>query len=155
MFTLLYQTGLRVSEVVGLDVQDVNPDAGTVESRSRTGRVRQLALPAQASESVREYLVDGRPALVRGDSQLALFLNGRGGRLTRQGFWLIITTRARRSGVRGPMSPHALRNSFALERLDQGTALNDLKEMLGHLSISTTRAYARSNAQGQTPSSAG
>ncbi|MBI4213619.1 MAG: tyrosine-type recombinase/integrase [Chloroflexi bacterium] len=145
MFTLLYRTGLRVSEVVGLDVEDIDLGKATLRSRGRTGRTRSLPLPPQAGEAVEAYLAEARPALARGENQRALFLNGRGGRLTRQGFWLIITTRARRSGVRSPMSPHALRNSFVRERLEEGTALSDLKEMLGHLSISTTRAYARSN----------
>jgi integrase/recombinase XerD len=153
MFTLLYQTGLRVSEVVGLDIGDVSIEA--VQARNRTGRVRSVALPTEAGDAVHGYLKEGRPSLVRDLQVEALFLNGRGGRLTRQGFWLIITTQARRSGVQGPMSPHALRNSFARERLERGTALSDLKEMLGHVSISTTRAYVKSNSRNQVPSSQG
>ena len=136
-----------------LDVGDVSLEA--VQARSRTGRVRSLSVPTEAGDAVHSYLQNGRPSLVRHENEQALFLNGRGGRLTRQGFWLIITTQARRSGVQGPMSPHALRNSFARERLERGTALTDLKEMLGHVSISTTRAYARSNAGSRVSSPEG
>lgn len=145
MLMLLYQTGLRVSEVVTLDISDVNGGRGTISARGRTGKVRSVPLPVAGRAALQEYVDEGRPLLQRDPDARALFLNGRGGRLTRQGFWLIITTGARRSGVDAPVSPHALRNSFARERLASGTALSDLKELLGHVSISTTRAYARSN----------
>ena len=148
MFTLLYETGLRVSEVVSLNIEDVDLSGPSLQVRGRTGRVRLVGLPSLARAALEGYLAHGRPELDRGDGELALFLNGRGGRLTRQGFWLVITTRARRSGVQSTVSPHALRNSFARDRLEQGTALTDLKELMGHLSISTTRAYARPNAVG-------
>lgn len=149
MFMLLYQTGLRVSEVVALDVDDVDARNGQVTARTRTGRTRVVPVPSAARAAIDQYLSDGRAALARGPQERALFLNGRGGRLTRQGFWLIITTRARQSGVNSAVSPHALRNSFARERLASGTALSDLKELLGHVSISTTRAYARSSGTPQ------
>ncbi|MSQ23468.1 MAG: tyrosine recombinase XerD [Chloroflexi bacterium] len=145
MFTLLYETGLRVSEVVSLDVGDVDPENATIHAQGRTGRTRLVTLPVSASAALAGYLGEGRPSLHRGNDERALFLNGRGGRLTRQGFWLVITTQAKRSGVQSSVSPHSLRNSFARERLEKGTALTDLKELMGHMSISTTRAYARTN----------
>jgi integrase/recombinase XerD len=145
MLLLLYQTGLRVSEVVGLNVADFDQVNGTMRARGRTGRQREVTLPSGARSAMELYVEKGRSLLRRGNEEEALFLNGRGGRLTRQGFWLIITTRARRSGVNTPVSPHALRNTFARERLEDGTALSDLKELLGHVSISTTRALARAS----------
>jgi integrase/recombinase XerD len=145
MLTLLYETGLRVSEVVGLDVSDVDFSTSTITARGRTGKERSVPLPASAAVAMETYVSGPRNLLRRDASESALFLNGRGGRLTRQGFWLIITTRARESGLGTPVSPHALRNSFARDRLASGTALTDLKELLGHVSISTTRAYARNN----------
>lgn len=150
MLTLLYQTGLRVSEVVALDVGNVDFAASTITSRGRTGKTRSVPLPVVARGAMQQYVSAGRPALQRDAIIRALFLNGRGGRLTRQGFWLIITTRARRSGVGTRVSPHALRNSFARASLESGTALSDLKELLGHVSISTTRAYARSSGTTRT-----
>ncbi len=143
MLTLLYQTGLRVSEVVALDVKDVDLDGGGITTHGRTGKSRTVPLPTAARAAMQLYLSEGWAALHHGSQGSALFLNGRGGRLTRQGFWLIIRTRARRSGVVTAVSPHALRNSFVRDRLESGTAITDLQQLLGHVSISTTRAYAR------------
>lgn len=143
MLTLLYHSGMRVSEVVGLDVSDVNVGGLTVSCRGRGGRVRVLPLAAAARESVDAYLSRAWPVLARsrGADTSALFLNQRGTRLTRQGFWLIMKERAREAGIDTSITPHTLRHSFALHRLGNGTALRDLKELLGHVNISTTQIY--------------
>ena len=143
MLTLLYHSGMRVSEVVALDLQDVDLDRVAIRCRGRGNRVRAIPLAEPALQALRCYLGDGRPFLLRGEGEEtdALFLNHRGTRLTRQGFWLIMKDRARQAGVSTPMTPHTLRHSFALHHLGNGTALRDLKELLGHVNISTTQIY--------------
>lgn len=143
MLTLLYHSGMRVSELVALNVEDVDLEGSTVQCRGRAGRVRWIPLPSPASGLVREYLARGRPALTRSANGTdgALFLNHRGNRLTRQGFWLIMKECGRRAGILDPVTPHALRHSFALQHLGSGTSLRDLKELLGHVNISTTQIY--------------
>jgi|SRR5579871_2007738 len=143
MLTLLYHSGMRVGEVVALDTSDLDLAAGVVYCRGRSGRARTIPLPAVAHEALSEYLEEGRPLLVRGGASEdpALFLNHRGTRLTRQGFWLIMRDRAREAGIQAPITPHTLRHSFAYQHLDNGTALRELKELLGHMNISTTQMY--------------
>jgi integrase/recombinase XerD len=144
MLTLLYHSGMRVSEVVALDIADVDLKRATVRCRGRAGRVRAIPLVEAARVALEGYLADGRPFLTRGSDESdsgALFLNHRGTRLTRQGFWLIMKDRARDAGIATPITPHTLRHSFALHHLDSGTALRDLKELLGHVNISTTQIY--------------
>jgi integrase/recombinase XerD len=143
MLTLLYHSGMRVSELVTLDVVDLDLDAEAVHCRGRGGRVRSIPLAMNALEAVRAYIADGRPSLARSDenAQRPLFLNHRGMRLTRQGFWLIMRDRARQAQIDAPITPHALRHSFALHQLGSGTPLRDLKELLGHVNISTTQVY--------------
>ena len=145
MLTLLYHSGMRVSELVALNDIDVDFQSSVVSCRGRGGRVRSIPLTQQACLVVQDYLTNGRPFLARADGlnggPSALFLNHRGTRLTRQGFWLIMRERARAAGVEAPMTPHALRHSFALHHLGTGTPLRDLKELLGHVNISTTQIY--------------
>ncbi len=155
MITLLYHSGMRVGEVVGLDTSDVDLDLGSVRCRARAGRVRSIPIPGQAGESLRAYLSDGRPHLARGEGEEsgALFLNHRGTRLTRQGFWLIMKDRARQAGISTHITPHSLRHSFALHHLGSGTALRALKDLLGHVNISTTQIYAQANGRNRAASS--
>jgi len=143
MLTLLYHSGMRVSELVALNDDDVDFESSAVCCRGRAGRVRSIPLALTACLALQDYLANGRPFLARvdGGPAAALFLNHRGTRLTRQGFWLIMRERARIAGVRAPMTPHALRHSFALHHLGSGTPLRDLKELLGHVNISTTQIY--------------
>lgn len=147
MFTLLYQSGMRVSEMVGLDLPDLDLRMRTVRCRGRQGRERSIPLAQGAVEPLNTYLTQGRPSLERIGAEQALFLNQRGHRLTRQGFWLILKGRARQSGLQAALSPHTLRHSFALEQVDSGAALRDLKELLGHANLSSTQVYASSRRQ--------
>ena len=153
MITLLYHSGMRVGEVVALDIDDLNLEGGVVRCRGRGGRIRSIPLASQACDALHGYLGDGRPYLARGEGEesRALFLNHRGTRLTRQGFWLIMKDRARQAGIESPITPHSLRHSFALHHLGSGTALRALKDLLGHVNISTTQIYAHANARGRAP----
>lgn len=139
MLEVLYATGLRVSELVALDTDHFDPGANRLTCLSRTDRHRSLPLPQPVAEPIRQYLVDARPRLATGE-QDALFLNHRGQRLTRQGFWLILKTYAEQAGVEH-VTPHTLRHSFATHALTRGATLRDVQERLGHVSISTTQIY--------------
>lgn len=144
MLHLLYATGMRVSELVTLDLADLDFEKGTVRCVGRGLRVRHLPVNAKALVALREYLDRGRPQLLRpGGPTSALFLNHRGQRLTRQGFWLIMKAIARESGVTADVTPHTLRHSFAAHRLNDGVALPKLRELLGHANISTTQIYTQ------------
>lgn len=154
MMALLYATGLRVGETVALDAGDVDLKANTLATAGR-GKSRSVPIGPGASDALRDYLDRGRPALLKahregaslaneassGDNS-ALFLNHRGQRLTRQGFWLILKRYAKSAGL-GEISPHTLRHSFAAQKLDSGTDMRDLQRILGHANISTTQVYAR------------
>lgn len=155
MLTLLYHSGMRVSELVALNVDDVDLDASTVRCRGRAGRIRSIPLDEPAKKTLRGYMADGRPVLIRaeGEDAAALFLNHRGTRLTRQGFWLIMKECARRAGILQPITPHTLRHSFALHHLGSGTTLRDLKELLGHVNISTTQIYTLAHREARSPAS--
>jgi integrase/recombinase XerD len=142
MLRLLYATGMRVSELVGLDVGDLGLDDATVRVVGRGGRVRSLPIDAGTLASLRLYLGMARPTLARDDATPpALFLNHRGQRLTRQGFWLIMKALVKASGLAVEVTPHTLRHSFAAHRLGEGVALGQLQQLLGHASISTTQLY--------------
>ncbi|MBI2756432.1 MAG: tyrosine-type recombinase/integrase [Chloroflexi bacterium] len=140
----LYATGMRISEMVTLDVQDADLAEGTVEVAGRGGRSRLLPIDALTVRSLRAYLEKARPYLTRHDlAQTALFLNHRGQRLTRQGFWLIMKALVRDAGLTVLVTPHTLRHSFAAHRVGDGLALQQLQQLLGHASLSTTQIYAQ------------
>ncbi len=144
MLELLYATGMRVTELVSLDIEDVDLGAGRVRCVGRGRRVRVLPVRAAARDAVQLYVERGRNALLRAPSAHGpLFLNHRGQRLTRQGFWLIIKARARDAGISASITPHTLRHSFAAHRLNEGADLRSLQETLGHASISTTQIYTQ------------
>ena len=152
MLHLLYATGMRVTELVSLDTTDLDTEVGTVRCVGRGARVRQLPVDVRTVAALRDYLDRGRPLLLRpGFPQTALFLNHRGQRLTRQGFWLIMKAVARDSGVTSEVTPHTLRHSFAAHRLSDGLALPRLRELLGHANISTTQVYAQIKGDGPRP----
>jgi integrase/recombinase XerD len=144
MFHLLYATGMRVSELVSLDLNDLHLDQATVlcpGRRGRSKRERTLSLPPVVVEATRHYLEHVRPQLIaRPPGEQALFLNHHGERLTRQGFWLIIKGYARQAGITD-ITPHRLRHSFAVLMLREGVELRSVQEMLGHAHISTTQVY--------------
>jgi integrase/recombinase XerD len=140
MLALLQSTGMRVSELVNLNRNDLAQDLATVRCRGRAGRERLLPLPAATQARLRAYLERGRPQHgARGESA-ALFLNHHGTRLTRQGFWLIMKAHAREAGI-ADISPHSLRHAFALDLIEQGLELRTVQERLGHANLATTQVY--------------
>lgn len=144
MLHLLYATGMRVTELVTLDLNDLDFERGAVRCVGRGLRVRNLPVDQKSLIVLRDYLERGRPQLLRpGSPTSALFLNHRGQRLTRQGFWLIMKAVARESGVTSEVTPHTLRHSFAAHKLSDGLALPKLRELLGHANISTTQIYTQ------------
>lgn len=143
MLRVLYATGLRVTELVTLDLADVSLEDATARIVGRTGRQRVLPLDAAAVRSVRNYLDHGRSILARPNpAETALFLNHRGQRLTRQGFWLIMKALVKDCGLPVLVTPHTLRHTFATHRIRDGVALPQLQQLLGHASLSTTQMYA-------------
>src|SRR5215207_2929225 len=144
MLNLLYATGMRVTELVTLDLNDLDFERAAVRCVGRGLRVRNLPVDQKSLIVLRDYLERGRPQLLRpGAPTSALFLNHRGQRLTRQGFWLIMKAVARESGVAAEVTPHTLRHSFAAHKLSDGLALPKLRELLGHANISTTQIYTQ------------
>ena len=142
LLELLYATGARISEAVGLDVDDLDLDAATVLLRGKGGKQRLVPVGRLAVAAVEAYLVRGRPALVAaGRGGPALFVNHRGGRLTRQSAWSILAAAVERSGVVADVSPHTLRHSFATHLLDGGADVRVVQELLGHSSVTTTQIY--------------
>jgi integrase/recombinase XerD len=137
----LYATGVRVSELVNLDVGNLALDRKEVICGEGGKRVRTAPLYSKAVESIAMYLADGRPDLVVDPNEPALFLNHRGQRLTRQGLWLIIKRYVQEVKIDVPVTPHTLRHSFATHLLHAGANLREVQERLGHASLSTTHVY--------------
>ena len=142
LLELLYGTGARISEAVGLDVDDVG--APTLRLAGKGGKHRIVPVGSYAAQALDAYLVRGRPALAaatrRGSASPAVFLNARGGRLSRQGAWGVLKAAADRAGLTG-VSPHTLRHSFATHLLDGGADVRVVQELLGHASVTTTQVY--------------
>jgi len=145
LLEVLYGTGARISEAVGLDVDDLDPVDGTVLLRGKGGKQRLVPVGSYAREAVESYLVRARPELVAASSAAttggALFLNARGGRLSRQSAWAVLVKTAERAGVTRDVSPHTLRHSFATHLLDGGADVRVVQELLGHASVTTTQVY--------------
>ena len=142
LLELLYSTGARISEVVGLDVDDVDTDARAVLLHGKGGRQRMVPVGRPALAALEGYLVRGRPALaLRDTASPALFRNARGGRLTRQSAWQVLQDAADRAGIGAAVSPHTLRHSFATHLLDGGADVRVVQELLGHASVTTTQIY--------------
>ncbi|MEX1195225.1 MAG: site-specific tyrosine recombinase XerD [Dehalococcoidia bacterium] len=143
MLELLYATGMRVTELVSLDVISINvdPTRPYVRCMGKGAKERTIPIHEQALEALTDYLDEGRPMLVRAKDESALFLNRRGERLTRQGFWLILKGYARAANLSPDITPHTLRHSFATHMLRGGMPLRNVQEMLGHANISTTQVY--------------
>lgn len=145
LLEVLYATGLRVSELVGLTLKQVDLRRGVVRPLGKGRKERLVPMVPQAVEKLRLYLAEGRPRLLRGRDSPYLFLNRRGGRLTRQGFWKILRTYARKANVR-QLSPHVLRHSFATHLLSRGANLRVLQLLLGHADLATTQIYTHLEA---------
>jgi integrase/recombinase XerD len=137
----LYGAGLRISELVGLDVDDLDLEEGSVRVVGKGDRERLVPLGRYAREALEAYLSGGRPALASRSSRGALILNARGGRLTRQGCAKILQGHVRRAGVDRRVSPHSLRHSFATHLLEGGADVRVVQELLGHASVATTQIY--------------
>lgn len=143
MLELLYATGMRVTELVSLDLANVSVDGKNpfVRCTGKGAKERIIPIHEQATEALAEYLTEARPLMVRNKNEKALFVNRRGERLTRQGFWLILKGYARAANLREDVTPHTLRHSFATHMLRGGMPLRHVQEMLGHANISTTQVY--------------
>src|SRR5690606_8005238 len=163
LLELLYATGARISEAVGLDVDDIElppsllpdgrpaeraadgdggPPGGTVLLRGKGGKQRIVPVGSYALEAIAAYRVRGRPVLAAaGRGTPALFLNARGGRLSRQSAWTVLRNAAERARVNAEVSPHTLRHSFATHLLDGGADVRVVQELLGHASVTTTQVY--------------
>jgi integrase/recombinase XerD len=137
----MYGAGLRISELVGLDVDDVDAEDGSVRAMGKGSKERIVPLGSYALAALDAYLTRARPSLARSRSGPAMFLNQRGGRLTRQGVSNILQGAVRRAGVRKRVTPHMLRHSFATHLLEGGADVRVVQELLGHASLSSTQIY--------------
>ena len=143
MLELLYATGIRVSELIALNISDINLDMGYVKCYGKGSKNRIVPLGSIAVKAVHDYIIKGRMKVVRTYDEPALFINHHGGRLTRQGFWKIIKKYAQEAGITKDITPHTLRHSFATHLLENGADLRSVQEMLGHADISTTQLYTQ------------
>jgi len=141
MLELLYASGMRVSELMDLDVNDINLKAGFVRCLGKGSKERIIPIHDRAVRSVKEYISEARPHLLKSKEEQALCLNRRGDRLTRQGFWLILKGHAKAAGIKKVVTPHTLRHSFATHILSGGADLRAVQELLGHANISSTQIY--------------
>ncbi|HSK55356.1 MAG TPA: site-specific tyrosine recombinase XerD [Jiangellales bacterium] len=142
LLEVLYGTGARISEAVGLDRDDLDISSGAVRLRGKGGKERVVPVGTYALQAVEAYLVRARPVLAAaGRGTPALLLNSRGGRLSRQSAWTVLRTAAGRAGVRGTVSPHTLRHSFATHLIEGGADVRVVQELLGHASVTTTQVY--------------
>ena len=141
MLATLYATGLRVSELCGLRLPDVNLKSGFVRATGKGKKQRLVPLGDRAAARLADYLERGRPALSKRAAEMGLFLTGRGRPMTRQGFWKLIGRYARAAGIARQVSPHVLRHSFATHLVERGADLRAVQAMLGHADIATTQVY--------------
>jgi integrase/recombinase XerD len=145
MLELMYATGLRVTELVSLDLEDIQVEGEKpfVRLLGKGNRERQIPLLEQPAQEVSDYIRFARSRLIGDRSESALFVNRRGDRLTRQGFWLILKGYANEAGIAGRVTPHTLRHSFATHMLRGGMDIHKVQELLGHANISTTQVYTQ------------
>lgn len=140
MLELLYATGIRVSELIGLNVEDVNLSAGFIRCTSR-GKERIVPLYHTAVKALEDYVRNIRPRIITDEEEHALFVNMNGERMSRQGFWKIIKYYQEKAEIDKDITPHTLRHSFAVHLLENGADLRSIQEMLGHADISSTQIY--------------
>lgn len=143
MIELLYATGMRVSELVALNVDDLSLASGTIRCLGRGVRERIIPIDDRTVRSLRSYLDDGRVTYLKSRDEKALFLNPRGARLTRQGLWLIMKDYVDQAGIAPAVTPHTLRHSFAAHLLGTGAGLQEVQQLLGHSNLSTTQIYVQ------------
>jgi integrase/recombinase XerD len=146
LLELMYACGLRASEAIGLAVGDVDLEDGILRTRGKGSKERIVPIGSKAIHAVRAYLDKGRPRLVGLRDEPRVFLNARGGGLSRQGLYKIVQRHARSAGLARRMSPHTLRHTFATHLLAGGCDLRALQEMLGHADIGTTQVYTHLSA---------
>lgn len=142
MLELLYATGIRVSELIALNVEDLDLNGGMLRCVGRS-KDRQIPLYAVAVEALREYQERIRPSLLRDPEERALFVNMSGERMSRQGFWKLIKSYQEKAGIEKEITPHTLRHSFAAHLLENGADLRAIQNMLGHADISSTQIYSK------------
>ena len=142
MLELLYATGIRVSELIELDVDDLNLPGGVLRCFSK-GKERIIPLYPTAIRALNEYISSVRPQLVDSPDETALFVNMSGERMSRQGFWKLIKYYQEKAGIQKDVTPHTLRHSFAAHLLENGADLRSIQEMLGHADISSTQVYSK------------
>lgn len=145
MLELMYATGMRVTELVSLNLDSLHldPAPSWIRCLGKGGKERTIPVHEQAIEALTSYLDDARPALLKNRPHQALFVNRRGERLTRQGFWLILKGYAKSAGIDSHVTPHTLRHSFATHLLRGGASVRDVQELLGHANVSTTQVYTQ------------
>lgn len=141
MVELLYATGLRVSELVTVEVAQVNLDVGYLRVTGKGSKQRLVPMGEEARQLLRQYVDEARPKLLKQRASRYVFVSRRGGPLTRQGFWKLLRRRAQRAGITQVISPHMLRHSFATHLLEGGADLRSVQVMLGHANIVTTQIY--------------
>lgn len=151
LLNILYETGMRVTEVVSIQLDDLDLSRSILSSPTRQGETREIPLEKETAALLERYLAEGRPQLAKSKRERALFLNHRGEKLTRQGLWLIIKGYARQAGLNAEVTPHTLRHSFAVHRLSKGSRLEDIQRLLGHANISTTQIYTQLEAMEEEP----
>lgn len=145
MLELMYATGMRVTELVSLNLDSLHltPAPAYVRCLGKGSKERTIPVYEHAVQALERYLDDSRPVLLKNRPQNALFVNRRGERLTRQGFWLILKGYARNAGIETRVTPHTLRHSFATHMLRGGASVRDVQELLGHANVSTTQVYTQ------------
>jgi integrase/recombinase XerD len=143
LLELMYATGMRASEIIGLEVGAVDLEAGTVRCLGKGSKERILPLHERARQAMEVYIENGRARLLQGQAETALFVNHRGRPLTRQGLWLIVKEYAAAAGIDRRVTPHILRHSFATHLLDGGAGLREVQQMLGHASVTSTQVYTK------------
>jgi len=147
MLELLYSTGARVSELINLNALDISTTSSnggvstTVKLKGKGGKERVVPIGSFAVKAVNDYLTRSRPALLKVSTQRSLFLNQRGGRLSRQSAWNVVAASAKRVGLTEQVTPHSMRHSFATHLLDGGADIRVVQELLGHASVTTTQIY--------------
>ena len=143
LLNMLYSTGMRVTEVVSLRLEDVDIENKVLYCPGKEEQVRELPFDQYTKNILENYIEEGRPFLVKDKDETAMFLNHRGQQLTRQGLWLIIKAYAKEAALSVAVTPHTLRHSFAAHKLESGSDLQEVQKLLGHANISTTQIYTQ------------